>query len=83
MAAPTSTATAKDPPLFGAGPSRTRRTAKRHAAQLNDAHGGPGFFVEREGESIRRPHAYFAEQSAPGEWYAVLKEMPVGRVEQI
>jgi hypothetical protein len=70
-----------DPPTFGAGPCATQEQAKREAARTNDEHGGPGFFVETvDGHVIRRPHAYFAERSRFGQWYAVLKEMPQGHV---
>jgi hypothetical protein len=73
--------TVVDPPTVGAGPCATQAKAKREAARLNDRHGGPGFFIEdRVGDLNRRPHAYFAERSGPGEWYAVLKEMPAGPV---
>jgi hypothetical protein len=74
--------TVSDPPTVGAGPCTTQAKAKREAARLNDHHGGPGFFVEhRTGDLIQRPHAYFAERSGNhGLWYAVLKEMPAGRV---
>jgi len=70
-----------DPPTFGAGPCATQELAKREAARANERHGGPGFFVETDdGDVIRRPHAYFAERSRFGQWYAVLKEMPQGHV---
>jgi hypothetical protein len=73
--------TVLDPPTFGAGPCATQDHAKRQAAQANEERGGPGFFVETEdGDVIRRPHAYFAERSRFGQWYAVLKEMPQGHV---
>jgi hypothetical protein len=73
-----------DPPTFGAGPCSTQEQAKRQAAGANERHGGPGFFVEsQDGDVIQRPHAYFAERSGSGHWYAVLKEMPVGRVAAI
>jgi hypothetical protein len=73
--------TVHDPATVGAGPCRTQGQAKREAAKLNDRLGGPGFCVEeRTGDLIQRPHAYFAERSPAGEWYAVLKEMPVGAV---
>jgi hypothetical protein len=73
--------TVHDPPTVGAGPCRTQAKAKREAAKLNARNGGPGFFVEeRTGDVIQRPHAYFAERSKAGEWYAVLKEMPAGPV---
>jgi hypothetical protein len=69
------------PPMVGAGPCATQAKAKREAARLNARCGGPGFFIEeRTGDLIQRPHAYFAERSRSGEWYAVLKEMPAGRV---
>jgi hypothetical protein len=71
----------RDPPRIAAGPCQTLAQAKRKAASENDRHGGPGFFIEsRHCEEVRRPHAYFAEQSASGEWYAVLREMPASRV---
>jgi hypothetical protein len=73
--------TVLDPPTFGAGPCATQELAKREAARANEHNGGPGFFVETEdGDVIRRPHAYFAERSRFGQWYAVLKEMPQGHV---
>jgi hypothetical protein len=75
------TATVHDPATVGAGPCATQAKAKREAARLNARLGGPGFFVEeRTGDVVHRPHAYFAERSGSGEWYAVLKEMPAGRV---
>ena len=59
------------------GPCSTQGRAKEEAARANEQHGGPGFFVEdRDGTVVSEPHAYFAEQSSSGEWYAVLKEMP-------
>jgi hypothetical protein len=74
-------ATVLDPPTYGAGPCATPDQAKREAAKTNEEVGGPGFFVETEdGDVIRRPHAYFAERSRFGQWYAVLKEMPTGHV---
>jgi hypothetical protein len=77
----TDAATVSAPPTVGAGPCATRAKAKREAASLNDGYGGPGFFVEdRNGDVSKRPHAYFAERSPSGEWYAVLKEMPAGPV---
>jgi hypothetical protein len=77
----TDPATVHDPPTVGAGPCPTQAMAKREAAKLNNRYGGPGFFVEeRTGDVIARPHAYFAERSSSGEWYAVLKEMPAGPV---
>jgi hypothetical protein len=69
----------RDPPLVGAGPCPTQHQAKRQAATANERVGGPGFFVEgRDGDVNRTPHAYFAERSSSGQWYAVLKEMPTG-----
>jgi hypothetical protein len=73
--------TVQDPPSVGAGPCANQAKAKREAAKLNARLGGPGFFVEdRTGDVVYRPHAYFAERSPAGEWYAVLKEMPAGPV---
>jgi hypothetical protein len=77
----TDPAVVRDAPTVGAGPCPTQGKAKREAAKLNARYGGPGFFVEdRTGDLIQRPHAYFAERSGSGEWYAVLKEMPAGPV---
>ena len=77
----TDPAVVRDPPTVGAGPCATQFKAKREAARLIARYGGPGFFVEeRTGDLIQRPHAYFAEQASPGEWYVVLKEMPAGSV---
>jgi hypothetical protein len=71
----------RNPPMFAAGPCSTQARTKREAARANRRHGGPGFLVEdRDGELTPGPHAYFAEQSSTGEWYAVLKEMPSGRM---
>ena len=67
--------------MFAAGPCSTQARAKEGAAKANKRHGGPGFLVEDlNGEVTSTPHAYFAEQSSTGEWYAVLKEMPSGRM---
>jgi hypothetical protein len=70
-----------NPPRFAAGPCPTQERAKDEAARANERHGGPGFLVEaRDGDVSSKPHAYFAEQAAPGEWYVVLKEMPSARM---
>jgi hypothetical protein len=74
-------AVVRNPPMFAAGPFSTRARTKREAAQANKRHGGPGFLVaDRDGALTGAPHAYFAEQSSTGEWYAVLKEMPSGHM---
>lgn len=70
-----------NPPLFAAGPCATQEQAKRAAADANAMHGGPGFLVEdRDGELSDGTHAYYAEESAQGEWFVVLKEMPSARM---
>jgi hypothetical protein len=70
-----------NPPTFAAGPFSTQARAKSEAARANERNGGPGFLVEdRNGDVTSTPHAYFAERSSGGEWYAVLKEMPSGRM---
>jgi hypothetical protein len=70
-----------DPPTLAAGPCSTQARAKDEAARANERHGGPGFLVTgRDGELASTPHAYFAEQSPTGEWYAALKEMPSARM---
>ena len=67
--------------MFAAGPYPTQARAKDGAARANERHGGPGFLVQdRNGQLAAAPHAYFAEQSSSGEWYAVLKEMPSRRM---
>jgi hypothetical protein len=67
--------------MFAAGAYSTQVRTKREAARANKRHGSPGFLVEnRNSELTHAPHAYFAEQSRTGEWYAVLKEMPSARM---
>jgi hypothetical protein len=78
-----------NPPTYAAGPCSTQERAKQEAARANARHGGPGFLVadrdgvlvaDPDGDLTPTPHAYFAEQSPTGEWYAALKEMPSARM---
>jgi hypothetical protein len=72
-------ATIRDAPAL-VGPFSSEEDARREAAQLNEARGGPGFHVERRDRElgdkfVEGPYAYVAEEASPGRWNAALRLM--------